>query len=415
MSTCCCLSREAHAQIHECWFCGLHRPTPTGTPEPAVEQLVREIAAEAVRPMEGHPLQFDIALEMATTNVAARVLPLLRRFVEERDKQAGDVADSLAAEVDGLRRMLEDKTVRTLEAEALAADLRAEVEHLSGRRARQALTIEQYRQALDEEKTRRRETVAMVADLQTQLDSAKGLLRRMYPWLDDAHWCRDEIDAFLAAPAEARPGICTEHGGYCGHINRAPVSHGHAEGPHTPDCVARYGPDEGGACCSPEPPQERHKFVLPHGKGDTCAYWSPNRKPLGYCGKTADDPIHEKVYPFVCPTLGCNKWAHHPEPCYGAWARPCNDSPATHGDRHAFVERKRCCHYCHEGGCGKPASDPVHECQDGKRFGGHLGPCHPPAPPPEPALCFCCRKPMPRGIIGLYCLPCCEHDERCGG
>lgn len=59
--------------------------TPPIQPQ-SVEEAAREIAAAAVAPLEGHPLEFSAALEMATTNVAHRILPILRRLVEAARK-----------------------------------------------------------------------------------------------------------------------------------------------------------------------------------------------------------------------------------------------------------------------------------------------------------------------------------------
>lgn len=50
--------------------------------------FAREMAAKAVAPLEGRSLDFDAALEMATSNVASRIDPILREAVREVLRQA---------------------------------------------------------------------------------------------------------------------------------------------------------------------------------------------------------------------------------------------------------------------------------------------------------------------------------------
>ncbi len=40
----------------------------------------------------------------------------------------------------------------------------------------------------------------------------------------------------------------------------------------------------------------KHEFVMPHGKGDTCAFWckADFESPASYCGKPASDPVHQE-------------------------------------------------------------------------------------------------------------------------
>lgn len=61
-------------------------------------ELARKLARVAVAPMEGEPLRFDVALEMATVNVAARLdrelAPLLEQAIEAIESGQAGIWDS---------------------------------------------------------------------------------------------------------------------------------------------------------------------------------------------------------------------------------------------------------------------------------------------------------------------------------
>lgn len=58
--------------------------------------FAREMAAAAVAPLEGHALEFRAAMEMATTNVAARIDPILRAALAAAEEKGRREADKLA-------------------------------------------------------------------------------------------------------------------------------------------------------------------------------------------------------------------------------------------------------------------------------------------------------------------------------
>ena len=60
--------------------------------------FAREIAATATAPMEGYALSFDAALEMATSNVAVRIDPLLREAIDSATKALREENGQLRAE-----------------------------------------------------------------------------------------------------------------------------------------------------------------------------------------------------------------------------------------------------------------------------------------------------------------------------
>jgi hypothetical protein len=84
--------------------------------EPTIEEraktLTREIAKVAVAPMEGHPLEFGLALEMAVTNVVQRIQPLI---ISALQAERADAERNL----DAATRMGYERGARDAEREAL--------------------------------------------------------------------------------------------------------------------------------------------------------------------------------------------------------------------------------------------------------------------------------------------------------
>lgn len=157
---------------------------PEPTPTPANLKLADEIARVAVAPLEGRELDFHAALEMASVNVAARILPLIDAHTASEVLKSKPAFEALKPEewVERMKRAEDERDRQRGAAEKYYAEverLKARVSDLEGEREDWLVEDGKFH-AVEEERDRLKAQCADLAEFRTSWQEAAMEAQRKY-------------------------------------------------------------------------------------------------------------------------------------------------------------------------------------------------------------------------------------------